>query len=71
MRLANRLLVLQLKKLEPELGPTAIAIAKGVGVNEPTVTYILKQYGSADISTGAKGGGRPSEVSRRWLRCVL
>ena len=71
--MANRLLVLQLKQREPDLG--VCNIAARVGVNESTVRSILKKFGTADISLGspkaAKGAGRPKEVTERWLRCVF
>ena len=72
-RLANRLHVLQLKMLEPNL--TTSELGRRVGVNESTVRSILARYKDSDISVGApvaaKGGGRPQEVSKRWLRCVF
>lgn len=73
VRLANRLHVLQLRQLNPELG--VMELARRAQLNESTVRYILKVYGKTDISLGApgckSGAGRPSERSARWKRCVF
>ena len=72
-RLANRLLVLQHHRLEPEL--SARQLGRKLNIHEATVHSILDRFGNADIYLGAppaaKGAGRPREVSQRWLRCVL
>ena len=50
VRLANRLHVLQLRQLNPELG--VMELARRAQLNESTVRYILKVYGKPDISLG-------------------
>lgn len=71
-RLANRLHILQLRQLEPGLG--VVALAKRAGVAPSTVRSVLERFGGSDIAIGApkaaKGGGRPSRLTKRDKRCV-
>ena len=72
-RLANRLLILQLRQLEPELG--VMALSRRVGVSESTVRSVLSKFGGSDISVGVpqahRGAGRQKSQSKRWERCAI
>ena len=76
-RLANRSIVLRLKRDNPNLGASAIARLclqqnPPVTINEATVRSIWDRYKDADITMSPpatkKGAGRPCVMNARWKR---